>query len=185
MRAWALIVIGLAVAMVAVLGPPLVQMQKDLSAARTQKRRSSERVIANLKTELDAANQARTRLQGGLEEAKLEITKRQSEIERLTAELEKAIDLAKDANARNQQEDPVSGPSDPWQPQRGGRLRMKRLLLVFFTCSTASHNQTSSLGLVSALRVSKMKQPLTPRLFRIVGAKVRRSWHSDRQCAGE
>jgi chromosome segregation ATPase len=116
MRAWALIVIGLTVAMVAVLGPPLVQMRKDLSAARTRNG-ELERVIANLKTELDAANQARTRLQGGLEEAKLEITKRQSEIERLTAELEKAIDLAKDANARNQQEDPVSGPSDPWQPQ--------------------------------------------------------------------
>jgi chromosome segregation ATPase len=116
MRAWALIAIGLVVAMVAVLAPPLVQMQKDLTAARTRNA-ELERVVANLKTELDAANQARTQLQGGLEEANSEITKRQSEIERLSAELEKAIDLANDATARNQQRDPASEPSDAWQPQ--------------------------------------------------------------------
>ena len=116
MRAWALIAIGLVVAMVAVLGPPLVQMQKDLTAARTRNA-ELERVVTNLKTELDTANQARTKLQGGLEEANLEITKRQSEVERLSAELEKAIDLAKDATARNQQGDSASEPSDGWQPQ--------------------------------------------------------------------
>jgi chromosome segregation ATPase len=116
MRAWALIAVGLVVAMVAVLGPPLVQMQKDLTAARTRNA-ELERVVADLKTELDTANQARTQLQGGLEEANLEITKRQSEVERLSAELEKAIDLAKDATARNQQGNPPSEPSDAWQPQ--------------------------------------------------------------------
>ena len=116
MRAWALIAIGLVVAMVAVLGPPLVQMQKDLSAARTRNA-ELEREVVNLKTELDAANQARTQLQGDLDEANLEITKRQSEVERLSAELEKAIDLARDATARNQQGDPASEPSDAWQPQ--------------------------------------------------------------------
>ena len=34
-----------------------------------------------------------------VDEANSEITKRQSEVERLSAELEKAIDLAKDADA--------------------------------------------------------------------------------------
>lgn len=116
MRAWALIAIGLIVAMVAVLGPPMVQLQKDLNIAKTRNA-ELERVVANLKTELDAANKARTQLQGGLEEANSEITKRQAEVERLSAELEKAIDLAKDANARNQQGNPASEPSDAWQPQ--------------------------------------------------------------------
>jgi chromosome segregation ATPase len=81
-------------------------------------------VVANLKTELDAANQARTQLQGSLEEANSEIEKRQSEIERLTAELEKATDLAKDAEAPDQEGDSASEPSDAWQPHEG-RLRNK------------------------------------------------------------
>jgi chromosome segregation ATPase len=113
MRAWALIAIGLIVAMVAVLGPPMVQLQKDLNVAKTRNA-ELERVVANLKTELDAANKARTQLQGGLEEANSEITKRQAEVERLSAELEKAIDLAKD---HNQQGTSAPEPSDPWQPQ--------------------------------------------------------------------
>ena len=76
-----------------------------------------ERVVANLKTELDAANRARTQLQGGLDEANTEIEKRQSEVERLSAELEKAADLAKDAEAPDQEGDSASEPSDAWQPQ--------------------------------------------------------------------
>ena len=54
-------------------------------------------MVANLKAELDAANRARTELQGGLDEANTEIQKKQSEVERLSAELEKATNLAKDA----------------------------------------------------------------------------------------
>ena len=117
MRAWALIAIGLVVAVVAVLVPPCVQLQKDLSRQQGREIAELESVVANLKTELDAANQARTQLQGALEEAKSEIEKRQSEVERLSAELEKATDLAKDADAPNQQGDSASEPSDGWQPQ--------------------------------------------------------------------
>jgi chromosome segregation ATPase len=116
MRAWAAIAIGLVLAVLAVLGPPLVQIQKEVRAARARNA-ELESVVANLKKELDAANQARTQLQGGLEEAKSEIEKRQSEIERLTAELEKAIDLINDTEAPNRQGDSASEPSDGWQPQ--------------------------------------------------------------------
>ena len=116
MRAWALIAIGLVVALVVVLAPPLVQLQKDLTATRA-KNAELESVVVNLKTELNAANQARTELQGSLEEAKSEIEKRQSEVERLSAELQKAIDLAKDAAAPNQQGESAAEPSDGWQPQ--------------------------------------------------------------------
>ena len=121
MRAWASIAIGLVVAVLAVLVVPLVQSQKDLRLAREQVVQASARnaklesVVANLKTELDAANQARTELQGALEEVKSQIEKRQSEIERLTAELEKAVDLIKDAEAPNRQGDSASEPSR--QPQ--------------------------------------------------------------------
>jgi Tfp pilus assembly protein PilN len=68
MRAWALIAFGVVVALVAVLGPPLVQLQKDLRAANARNA-ELEGVIANLKTELDAANQARTEREGAVEEA--------------------------------------------------------------------------------------------------------------------
>ena len=121
MRAWASIAIGLVVAVLAVLVVPLVQSQRALSSVREQIVQASARnaelesVVANLKTELDAANQARTELQGALEEVKSQIEKRQSEIKRLTAELEKAMDLIKDAEAPNQQGDSASEPS--WQPQ--------------------------------------------------------------------
>ena len=123
MRVWASIALGLVVAVLAVLVVPLVQSQKDLRLAREQVVQASARnaklesVVANLKTELDAANRARTQLQGSLEEANSEIEKRQSEIERLTAELEKAIDLIKDTEAPNRQGDSASEPSDGWQPQ--------------------------------------------------------------------
>ena len=57
---------GLVVAVLAVLVVPLVQSQKDLRLAREQvvqaRARELENVVANLKTELDAANQARTQL---------------------------------------------------------------------------------------------------------------------------
>ena len=114
---------GLLVAVLAVLVVPLVQSQKDLRLAREQvvqaraRNAELESVVADLKTELVAANQARTQLQGSLEEANSEIEKRQSEIERLTAELEKAVDLIKDAEAPNRQGGPASEPSDGWQPQ--------------------------------------------------------------------
>ena len=123
MRVWAWIAIGVAVVALAVLFFPLVQIQRDLRLANEQvvqaraRMAELERVVANLKTELDAANRARTQLQGGLEEANSEIEKRQSEVERLSAELEKATDLAKDAEAPDQEGDSASEPSDGWQPQ--------------------------------------------------------------------
>jgi chromosome segregation ATPase len=123
MKAWTLIVIGLIVAALAVVVFPLVQLQRDLRLANEQLVRAGariaelENVVANLKTELDAANQARTQLQGGLEEANSEIEKRQSEVERLSAELEKATDLAKSTEAPHQEGDSASEPSDPWRPQ--------------------------------------------------------------------
>jgi chromosome segregation ATPase len=122
-RVWAWIAIGLVVAALAVLVFPLLQIQTELRLANEQivqaraRIAELERVVANLKTELDAANRARTQLQGGLEEANSEIEKRQSEVERLSAELEKATDLAKDAEAPDQEGDSASEPSDAWQPQ--------------------------------------------------------------------
>jgi septal ring factor EnvC (AmiA/AmiB activator) len=123
MRAWAWIAIGLAVVALAVLFVPLVQMQKELRLVRIELGRAKEqvaeleRVVANLKTELDAANRARIQLQRGLDEANSEIKKRQSEVERLSAELEKATNLAKDAEAPHQEGDSASEPSNGWQPQ--------------------------------------------------------------------
>jgi len=123
MRVWAWIAIGVAVVALAVLFFPLVQIQRDLRLANEQvvqaraRMAELERVVANLKTELDAANRARTQLQGGLDEANTEIEKRQSEVERLNAELEKATNLAKGAEAPDQEGDSASEPSDAWQPQ--------------------------------------------------------------------
>ena len=111
MRVWAWLAIGLAVAALALLVFPMLQIQRDLRLANEQVVQARARiaelesVVANLKTELDAANRGRTQLQGALEEANSEIEKRQSEVERLTAELEKATDLAKDAEAPNQEGD--------------------------------------------------------------------------------
>ena len=121
MRAWAFVAVGLVVAMVAFLGPPLIQLQTDLRAVRARNA-ELESAVANLRKELDAAKQARTEFQGAVEEANSEIEKRQSEIvrlnaevERLSAELEKAIDLAK--SAPNQQSDSPPDASNSWQPQ--------------------------------------------------------------------
>ena len=129
MRAWAFIAIGLVVAVAAVLGPPLIQLQKDLRAVRVRNA-ELESVIANLKKELDAANQARAEREGAVEEANAEIEKRQSEIvrlnaeverlnadvERLNTELEKAIE-AKNAAGPNQQGDSAPQPPNGWQPR--------------------------------------------------------------------
>ena len=123
MRVWVWIAIGLVVAALAVLIFPLVQLQKELRLTDEQVVQARgriaelEEVVANLKTELDAANRARTQLQGGLDEANTEIEKRQSEVERLNAELEKATNLAKGAEAPDQEGDSASEPSDAWQPQ--------------------------------------------------------------------
>ena len=123
MRVWAWLAIGLAVAALAFLVFPMLQIQRDLRLANEQVVQARARiaelesVVANLKTELDAANRGRTQLQGALEEANSEIEKRQSEVERLTAELEKATDSAKDAEAPNQEGDSASEPSDAWQPR--------------------------------------------------------------------
>jgi septal ring factor EnvC (AmiA/AmiB activator) len=123
MRVWAGIALGLAAVAVAVLFFPLVQIQRDLRLANEQVVQTRarvaelERVVANLKAELDAANRARTQLQGGLDEANTEIQKRQSEVERLSAELEKATNLAKDAETSDQEGESASEPSDAWKPQ--------------------------------------------------------------------
>ena len=123
MRVWAGIAIGLAVVALAALFVPLVQIQRDFRLANDQVVQTRarvaelERVVANLKADLDAANRARTQLQGGLDEANTEIQKRQSEVERLSAELEKVTNLAKDAETSNQEGKSASEPSDPWKPQ--------------------------------------------------------------------
>jgi peptidoglycan hydrolase CwlO-like protein len=123
MRVWAWIAIGVAVVALAVLFFPLVQIQRDLRLANDQvvqaraRMAELERVVANLKTELDAANRARTQLQGSLDEANSEIEKRQSEVERLSAELEKVTNAAKDPEAPDQEGDSASEPSDAWQPR--------------------------------------------------------------------
>jgi septal ring factor EnvC (AmiA/AmiB activator) len=123
MRVWAWIAIGLAVVALAFLFFPLVQIQTELRLTNEQVVQARarmvelERIVANLKTELDGANRARTQLQGALDEANSEIERRQSEVERLSAELEKATNLAKDAEAPDQKGDSASEPSDAWQPQ--------------------------------------------------------------------
>jgi hypothetical protein len=48
MRVWAFIAIGLVVAVVAVAGPPLIQLQKDLQAARARNA-ELESVVTNQK----------------------------------------------------------------------------------------------------------------------------------------
>ena len=123
MRVWLGIAIGLIVVALAVLVFPLVETQRDWKLANEQveqtKARVAElqRVVANLKAELDAANRARTQLQGGLDEANTEIRERQFEVKRLRAELEEATSLAKDAETPDQEGESASEPSDAWRPQ--------------------------------------------------------------------
>jgi septal ring factor EnvC (AmiA/AmiB activator) len=117
MWAWASIAIGLVIAAAALVGPPVIQSQKDLRAVRA-KNAELESIVTNLKKELDAANQLRIEREGAVEEANSEIEKRQSEIERLSAEVERLkaeLEKSSDKAAPNQQED--STPSDNWQPQ--------------------------------------------------------------------
>ena len=123
MRAWAFIAIGLVVAVVALAGPPFIQLQKDLQSARARIA-ELESVVTNQKKGLDAANQARTEREGAVEEANSEIEKRQSEIVRLSAEVErlsdelkKAIDLAKSTDAPNLPGNSAAQPSNGWQPR--------------------------------------------------------------------
>ena len=82
-----------------------------------------ERAGANLNTELNAANEARKRLQADFDEAKSEIDKRQSELAGLSAELENATNAAKDAEPPAQEGDSASASSDAWKPQ--GRFRLE------------------------------------------------------------
>ena len=123
MRGWLGIAIGLVVVALAVLVFPLVETQRDWKLANEQVVQTTvrvaelERVVANLKAELDAANRARTELQRGLDEANTEIQRRQFELERLTDELEKATSLAKDAETPDQEGESASEPSDAWKPQ--------------------------------------------------------------------
>ena len=108
MRVWLWIVIGLVVVALAVLVFPLVETQRDWKLVNQQVEQTKarvaelERVVANLKAELDAANRARTQLQSGLDEANTEIRERQFEVERLRAELEEAASLTKDAETPDQ-----------------------------------------------------------------------------------
>jgi septal ring factor EnvC (AmiA/AmiB activator) len=123
MRVWLGIAIGLVVVALAVLVFPLVETQRDWKLANEQVVQTTvrvaelERVVANLKAELDAANRARTELQRGLDEANIEIQRRHFEVERLSAELEKATSLAKDAETPDQEVESASEPSDAWKPQ--------------------------------------------------------------------
>ena len=77
MRVWAWIAIGLAVVALAFLLFPLVQIQTELRLANEQvvqtraRMGELERVVANLKTELDASNRTRTQLQSDLDESPL------------------------------------------------------------------------------------------------------------------
>lgn len=115
MRVWAGVAIGLAVVVLAVLFFPLVQMQRDFRLGREQiveartRVAELERVVANLKAELEAANQTQTQLQGRLDKAN-------AEIQKLSADLEKAT-TAKGAKAPDQEGDSASEPSNGWQPQ--------------------------------------------------------------------
>jgi chromosome segregation ATPase len=117
MRHWFWIAIAVAIVALAALIYPLVQTQKRLKLVQSELGRANEqiiqaragaaeleRVVANLKTELDAATRARTELQGRLDEAnsdneelRTQIDAAQSELqekeaqgERLTVELDKA-----------------------------------------------------------------------------------------------
>ena len=115
MRHWRWIVVALAVIAMAVLVYPLLQTQKRLRLAQSELARANEqvvqaragtaeleRLVASLKTELDAAIRARTQLQGSLDEARVNqltadrdtaqsrLSEKQSQLEAMEAELAKA-----------------------------------------------------------------------------------------------
>src|SRR5688572_21860061 len=86
MRHWRWIVVALAVIAMAVLVYPLLQTQKRLRLVQSELDRANEqvvqvragaaeleRVIANLKTELDVANRERAQLQDSLREANSDV----------------------------------------------------------------------------------------------------------------
>ena len=111
MRQWPWIALAVAVVALAALIYPLVQTQKRLTLVQSELGRANEqvvqaragateleRVVANLKTELDAATMARRELQGNLEEANSDVEHMRMEFDAAQAELEKAKQAAGQAN---------------------------------------------------------------------------------------
>jgi septal ring factor EnvC (AmiA/AmiB activator) len=94
MRTWQWVALGLLVVALVALVFPLLRTQKELRAVEGELKNANdqlvqarseatdlERVIANLKTQLDVATRAQSQLQGSLNEANSEIeqiTQRQS-----------------------------------------------------------------------------------------------------------
>jgi chromosome segregation ATPase len=112
MRQWPWIAMAVAVVALAALIYPLVQTQKRLKLAQSELGRANqqivqaragtgelERVVANLKTELDAATMARTELQGNLEETNSDVEHMRMEFDAAQAELEKANESSNQAKA--------------------------------------------------------------------------------------
>ena len=111
MRTWQSLAVGLAVVAVAALVYPLVLTQNRLRATQIELEKANEqvvqvragtgeleRVIANLKTELDAANKSRTELQGNLDEATSKVDQLEKQFEAVQAEnegLKAQLDKAK------------------------------------------------------------------------------------------
>jgi len=96
------IALALAVVAVVVLVFPLVRTEQHLKDVRNELGRTNEqvvkleKVIANLKTELDEANTARTQFQGSLDEATISI-------EQLRKELDAAQSQLKEKEAHEQE----------------------------------------------------------------------------------
>jgi septal ring factor EnvC (AmiA/AmiB activator) len=115
MRVWVGVAIGIVVVVLALLFFPLMQMQRDYRLANEQVTEARarvtelERVVANLKAELQSADQTRAQLQDRLDEAN-------TEIQKLRADLEKAT-IAKGTNSPDQEGNSSSQPSSGWQPQ--------------------------------------------------------------------
>ena len=118
MRTWQWVATGVAVAVLAALIYPLVQTQKQLRVVQRELGTANEqvvqaragtaeleRVIINLKTELDAATMARTELQGNLDEANSDVAQLREQFGAGQAELEKAKHAeAEVANVRKELE---------------------------------------------------------------------------------
>ena len=160
-------------------GPSIGSDAKRLERSKNEKRRS---LTCNCQSENETrCSQPAARLQGGLEEANLEITKRQSE------------DRATDCLKLSRKPTPLSQGCQRSQSTRGpcfGAVRSlaaairrpvenEETIARFFHLLYCLAQSTSSLGLVSALRVSTVAVPLLG-CFASLGQKVRRSWHSDR-----
>jgi chromosome segregation ATPase len=107
MRHWSWILTAVAVVGLAVVIYPLVQTQKRLKLTQAELGKANEqvvqaragaaeleRVIANLKTELDVANKSRNQLQGNLDKAN-------SEIEKVKEEFSAAQSQLKETRSQN------------------------------------------------------------------------------------